>query len=95
MREYRFITLKDTDQIYVFNDGFYQPFGEILIKSECRKRLGKEYRKNRAAEVVDFIKASTYTSRREEPAYLVPLANGVLNLKNFGTAAIQSRFNVL
>jgi len=81
MREYRFITLKDTDQIYVFNDGFYQPFGEILIKSECRKRLGKEYRKNRAAEVVDFIKASTYTSRREEPAYLVPLANGVLNLK--------------
>lgn len=81
MREYRFITLKDTDQIYVFNDGFYQPFGEIVIKAECRKRLGKEYRKNRAAEVVDFIKASTYTSRREEPAYLVPLANGVLNLK--------------
>ena len=81
MREYRFITMKDTDVIYVFNDGFYQPFGEILIKAECRKRLGKEYRKNRAAEVVDFIRASTYTDRREEPAHLIPLANGVLNLK--------------
>lgn len=81
MREYRFITMKDTDVIYVFNDGFYQPFGEILIKAECRKRLGKEYRKNRAAEVIDFVKASTYTDRREEPAHLIPLANGVLNLK--------------
>ncbi|MGB9622652.1 MAG: hypothetical protein ACPL07_02290, partial [Candidatus Bathyarchaeia archaeon] len=25
MQEYRFITMKDTDMVYVFNDGFYQP----------------------------------------------------------------------
>lgn len=80
MREYRFITMKDTDVVYVFDDGYYQPFGEVLIKAECRRRLGKEYRKNRANEVIDFIKASTYTSRREEPPYLIPLANGVLDL---------------
>ncbi len=29
MREYRFITMKDTDAIYFFDDGFYQPYGEV------------------------------------------------------------------
>jgi len=81
MHEYRFITMKDTDLVYIFNDGFYQPYGEILIKQQCKARLGKEYRKNRAEEVIDYIKVSTYTNRREEPPNLIPLANGVLDLK--------------
>jgi len=81
MQEYRFVTMKDNDVVYVYEDGFYQPYGEVLIKQQCKLRLGREYRRNRVSEVIDFIKASTYTNRREEPAYLVPLANGVLNLK--------------
>jgi len=81
MGEHHFITMKDTDVVYVFNDGFYQPYGEILIKQQCKARLGKEYRKNRAEEVMDYIKVSTYTNRREEPPNLIPLANGVLDLK--------------
>jgi P4 family phage/plasmid primase-like protien len=80
MQEYRFITMKDTDVVYVFNDGFYQPYGEILIKQQCKARLGKEYRKNRAEEVIDYIKVSTYINRKEEPPNLIPLANGILDL---------------
>jgi len=80
MREHHFITMKDTDVVYVFNDGFYQPYGEILIKQQCKARLGKEYRKNRAEEVIDYIKVSTYINRKEEPPNLIPLANGVLDL---------------
>ena len=80
MREHHFITMKDTDVVYVFNDGFYQPYGEILIKQQCKARLGKEYRKNRAEEVIDYIKVSTYINRKEEPPNLIPLANGVLDI---------------
>ena len=80
MQEYRFITMKDTDVVYIFNDSFYQTYGEILIKQQCKARLGKEYRKNRAEEVIDYIKVSTYINRKEEPPNLIPLANGVLDL---------------
>jgi len=80
MQEYRFITMKDTDVIYVFNDGFYQPHGEILIKQQCKARLGREYRKNKAEEVIEYIKVSTYVNRREEPPNLIPLANGILDI---------------
>jgi len=82
MEKYHFITLIDTDEIYVYLDGYYQPIGESIIKKECRIQLGEEYRKNRASEVIDFIKASTYTKRREEPPHLIPLENGVLDLKD-------------
>jgi putative DNA primase/helicase len=81
MKDFHFITMKDNDVVYVYIDGFYQPYGEILVKQQCKIRLGAEYRKNRVSEVLDYIKASTYTDRREEPAHLVPLANGILNLK--------------
>ncbi|RLI19441.1 hypothetical protein DRO54_08480, partial [Candidatus Bathyarchaeota archaeon] len=80
MNDYRFITMMDNEQIYVYRDGFYQPIGEVIIKAECSKRLGPEYRKNRATEVIDYIKTKTYVKRREEPPNLIPLANGVLDL---------------
>jgi len=51
-----------------------------MIRRACKARLQDEYRRNRAGEVVDYIKASTYTKRREEPPNLLPLKNGVLDL---------------
>jgi len=81
MAEYHFITMMDNEVIYVYNNGFYQPYGEVLIKKLCKDRLQDEYRKNRASEVIDYIKASTYVRRREEPPNLIPLKNGVLDLE--------------
>ncbi|MGF3573668.1 MAG: phage/plasmid primase, P4 family [Candidatus Bathyarchaeia archaeon] len=81
MQEYYFITMCDTKQIYVFKDGYYHPHGETIIQKECRARLDAEYRTHRFNEVVDFIRASTYVTYREEPANLVPLKNGVLDLE--------------
>lgn len=54
--------------------------GDALIKKLVKEALGDDYRKNRALEVLDFIKASTYTTRREEPPHLIPLENGVLDI---------------
>lgn len=80
MSEHNFVTMMDNEGIYVYLDGYYQPLGEVLIKKECKDKLLDEYRKNRVTEVIDYIKASTYAQRREEPPNLIPLENGVLDL---------------
>lgn len=80
MRKYTFATMMDNEETYVYLDGFYQPMGDALIKKLVKEALRDDYRKNRALEVLDFIKASTYTTRREEPSHLIPLENGVLDV---------------
>ena len=80
MSRYSFATMMDSQETFVYLDGYYQPIGEVLIKKECKNRLQDEYRKNRFGEVLDFIKASTFTKRREELPNLIPLRNGVLDI---------------
>ncbi|MEM3379048.1 MAG: hypothetical protein QXV09_03285 [Candidatus Bathyarchaeia archaeon] len=80
MEKYTFATMMDNEETYVYMDGFYQPIGDALIKKLVKEALEDEYHKNRAMEVLDFIKASTYTKRREEPPHLIPLENGVLDI---------------
>jgi len=80
MEKYKFITFKDNEQMYVYINGCYKPIAETLIKAECKKRLDKEYRINRVNEVIEYIKASTFVERREEPSNLIPLLNGVYDL---------------
>ena len=80
MEDYRFVTMKDNEQMYVWREGCYRPYAETLIKEECKLRLGEEYRTNRVTEVIDYIKASTFRERREEPPHLIPLLNGVLDI---------------
>jgi P4 family phage/plasmid primase-like protien len=92
MEEHSFITMRDNEQIYVYSEGFYQPYAEPLIKQECKARLEEEYRINRVHEVVDFIKASTFQNRREEAPNLVPLKNGVLDLDTMELKAHSSEY---
>jgi putative DNA primase/helicase len=80
MENWTFITMRDNQDVYVYLDGYYQPFGEVIIREECKAALEEDYRRNKVGEVIDFIKASTYADRREEPPNLIPLENGVLNL---------------
>lgn len=82
MEKHCFVTLMDDRVTYVYLDGYYQPLGEVIIKKECKKHLQDHYRKNRAGEVIDYIQASTYIKRREEPPNLLPLKNGVLNMES-------------
>ena len=85
MQEYHFATMMDNEDIFVFKEGYYQPRGEIIIKKAVKNHLEAEYRKNRATEVIDYIKASTYTERREEPPHLIPVQNGVLDISGNST----------
>lgn len=80
MGQYTFITMMDNQETFVYMNGFYQPLGDALIKKLVKEALGDEYRKNRTTEVQDYIKAATFTARREEPPNLIPLENGVLDV---------------
>jgi putative DNA primase/helicase len=80
MNQHYFLTMMDNQDLFVYVGGFYQPYGEIFIKKRCKDLLLDEYRKNRAGEVIEYIKVSTLTGRREEPPNLVPLENGILDL---------------
>jgi P4 family phage/plasmid primase-like protien len=80
MGKYTLITMMDNEETFVYINGFYQPLGDVTVKKLVKETLRDEYRKNRAMEVLDYIKVSTYTTRREEPPHLIPLANGILDL---------------
>ena len=78
--------MMDNEVLYVYRDGVYRDDGEVLVRFECNRRLEGEYRKNKASEVIDYIKTSTYTKRREEPPHLLSLENGVLDLQTMALA---------
>lgn len=80
MDTHHFITMMDNEELFIYQDGYYQPEGEILVKQECKNRLQDQYRIHYANEVIAYIKASTYTRRKEEPPNLLPLENGILDL---------------
>jgi putative DNA primase/helicase len=98
MGEYSFVTMKDNEQVFVYMEGYYQPYATSLIKQECKLRLEHTYRSNLVREVVDFIRASTFQNRTEEAANLVPLKNGVLDLETLELKAHNPKhmfFNLL
>jgi len=78
---YTFKTRRDNNEIYVYRNGIYEPYGLSFIREECVFELGEKYRKHYADEVVDYIKSSTYSKFEEPPLSLVNLENGILNLK--------------
>jgi len=81
MEEYTFITTWDNGDIYVWKDGCYQPNGEAFIAVESQKRLGEEANLHRINEIIEDVRRSTYTERKEEPPNLIPLKNGIFDLE--------------
>lgn len=75
-----FATMMDNEELYLYLDGFYQPLGEVTVRMEVRDALEAEYSRSRAAEVLEYVKVSSYRQRSEEPPNFIPLLNGVLDL---------------
>jgi len=82
MESYHFITLRETNEILVYENGVHKPGAETLIKEECEKRIKNcsSYMRN---EVTKTIQASTYASRHDfdSDADLINLKNGLLNIR--------------
>lgn len=76
-----FLTNKQSEEIFYYSKGIYKPKGNLLIHAMCARELGEEYRRNYALEVIDYIKATTYTKFKEPPPSLINFKNGILCMK--------------
>lgn len=83
MGDFTFRKLRDSEEIYVFKNGFYQPKGQQVIEEECAKRLGPEYEEKYYKATQAFIQARIYVKRKNfrPPQRKINLQNGVYDLE--------------
>nr|ABZ09108.1 putative Poxvirus D5 protein-like protein [uncultured marine crenarchaeote HF4000_APKG6D9] len=80
---FHFKTLRESEQVLVYEDGIYKSGGEIIIKEECQKII-PDCKKHNCNEVINTIRRETYVPRDQEfdnHENLVNLRNGILNLQ--------------
>lgn len=80
---YSFRKIRDSEEVYVYKNGYYQPKGQQIIEEECEKRLGPEFTINRVREVKNKIEVRSYIKRRKfrPPQRKINLQNGVYDLE--------------
>ncbi len=83
---HRFATMVDTDELYVYIDGVYEPTGEPFIKAWCESEargVGISARRDYVNEIIAAVRRRTYKSRDEfNPPEKLCLLNGVLDLED-------------
>lgn len=81
MKDSIFKTLRDTEEILIYENGIYKKRGDSFIKEKCQKLIGK-CTTSKCKEVINVIKRSTYASREEFDSDLnyLNVQNGILNL---------------
>jgi P4 family phage/plasmid primase-like protien len=79
--KYIFKTSADTEDIYVYNKGFYE-LAEVQLKAEVETILGSTTNTHLVNEILDHIRRRSYTERNEFNRYgdVLPCKNGLLNL---------------
>jgi putative DNA primase/helicase len=80
MKNNKFKYAPDGD-LYHYKSGVYRPYGENFVFEKSQELLGKQTRKNRKAEVIDYVKHANF-AEWEEPE---KDENGIpkyINLKN-------------
>lgn len=81
--KFRFVTHKQSHEIWVYKNGVFSPDGEEVIRAETRALLGNEATEHRINEVVAHIRETTFADpERFNPSLeLINFENGILNLK--------------
>lgn len=83
LNNYHFLTIQDSDVIYVYQDGIYKPNGEKIIVEAIRQVLGAKCNTYDRNELKALIHDQTLTDRKvfsSNPDKQVCLLNGVLNV---------------
>lgn len=82
MQNHTFLTVSDTDEIHIYQNGIYVPKGEEIIIPAIRRALGEHCTTYDRNEVRAMIRDATLTDRKvfnhNEPKICVE--NGILNL---------------
>lgn len=76
------LTLEDNEEIYAYNGGYYEPYGEHIIKNLVEQFLDEESNEHRKNEVVGHIRDKNYQDRSifNPPLNLINFKNGVYDL---------------
>lgn len=87
METERIYTTRDDNaaEMWIYHKGIYVPQGETYVREYVRKILGLAYSNPIVNRVVSKIQADSYIDQEkffiEEEPHLLPVRNGVLNLK--------------
>jgi len=85
LSEYRFITLTDNEDCYIYQDGYYQNNAVQFLKAECQQRVGvgKLLTEHVLNEIIGHIKRSTYIKREtiNSDKNTINLINGLLDVR--------------
>lgn len=77
-----FVTIKDTEELWIYNGEYYIPFGEITLKEICARTDARTCDPGVLRRLTMKITGETYVSRKKfvSPEGLVNLKNGVFSL---------------
>ncbi|ADI73367.1 phage/plasmid primase, P4 family [Methanohalobium evestigatum Z-7303] len=82
LRENHFFTLKDTKEVYYYQNGVYLPNGIDEISKQVQDKLDEHYRKSYKKEVIDYIKTKALVDRESinNNKYIINLKNGLYDV---------------
>ena len=80
---FNFKTLRDTDEVLYYDEGYYHYTGEAVIRAECERVLKPKLTTYDVNEIINHIRRSTYIKREELNAdpWTLNLENGLLSIK--------------
>lgn len=82
LAEHHFITMRDTDEIYMWNDSVWVEYGETWIKQILQMNV-HNVDTSFVNQVVEQVRRRTYKSREDftPPANHINLENGIINVR--------------
>jgi len=81
MKNFNFMTPRDSEIIHVYTDGVYKSYGEKVIKEVANIYLNDDYRSHRVSETISYIESGTYTNPDELDKEIINVRNGLLDLE--------------
>ena len=82
LTKFNFLTLEETDEILIYENGVFVKNGEIIIKKQLQK-IAKECSNHLVNEVTNTIRRQTYTNKNQfdNEEFEICLLNCILNVK--------------
>jgi len=83
--EFEFITLPDTEEVLVYDNGYWRFGGEEVIKAEAEHKVGicPQLTTHNINEIIGHIQRSTYTARKllNQTPRIINVENGLLDVR--------------
>lgn len=92
-----YITIRDTDELYYYEDGVYNDNGEQILRENLVQGLRQHYSARRASNIEDMLRGLTGVDRNTVGANkpLVTVENGVLDVVSRELSEHSPKYNAL